>query len=355
MDLHPEWKKGLSIINRNDEIPLVVKNFVIEKILDDLNKGADDAACLEYWKFEEEKPPTKKQRKFIAERAKNKLKRFRELRSEDKGGNPKKNLYLGKCVESCAEDFYAKRKAARGKKHMDWWDYKAVVATNEKRQVKVSFEGTRKGKTREDEWWEFSQVPNSVKWNCEIPDWYHEDEAIKLLWDQKIVNDRMRKRKQQYLVHYSYPNDPDKDSEEWQLAKNIPNSLIEDYRAKSAQEKYGYPHEPHCPPYTESSDTDSDPYPVSRDEALERQEALENELEEFIPYLIKNGVKKPKKKESKEGDKFLALLQKCKRIYKHNKWARQQWRKQLTLQLIGKLDDEVAISPMTTNWWSDED
>ena len=61
MDLHPEWKKGLSIINRNDEIPLVVKNFVIEKILDDLNKGADDAACLEYWKFEEEKPPTKKQ------------------------------------------------------------------------------------------------------------------------------------------------------------------------------------------------------------------------------------------------------------------------------------------------------
>ena len=295
-----------------------------------------------------QKKKTKKQLKAEAEKAKQNLKKVRSWQSEGKYGED-----ISKIVEVCIKDFYAKRKAARGKKHMDWWDYKAIVATNEKKQVKVSYNGTKKGKPREDEWWEYYQVPTSVKWNCEIPDWYHEDGANKLLWDQKIVDERMRKRKQQYLVHYSYYHDSNKNTEEWQLAKNVPKSLIDDYKMRS-DSPYGV-HEPHCPPWTESSDTDSDPYPVTGDESLEIEEALEEELQELLPYLIKNGVKKPKSKESKEGDKFLVLLEKCKRVYKYSNRARQQWREHLTLQLIGKVDDEVAISPMTTKWWSDED
>ena len=50
---------------------------------------------------------------------------------------------------------------------------------------------------------------------------------------------------------------------------------------------------------------------------------------------------RPKSKESKEGDKFLVLLEKCKRVYKYSNRARQQWREHLTLQLIGKVDDEL--------------
>ena len=43
----------------------------------------------------------------------------------------------------------------------------------------------------------------------------------------------MRKRKQQYLVHYSYYHDSNKNTEEWQLAKNVPKSLIDDYKMRS--------------------------------------------------------------------------------------------------------------------------
>ena len=241
-------------------------------------------------------------------------------------------------MEISTKNFYAKRKAARRKKHMDWWNFKAVVATNDKRQLKLSFEGTKKGKIREDEWWEFSQVPNSVEWSCEIPNWYHEDKTIRLLWDQKIVDCRMRKRKQQYLVHYSYPNDPDNDYDEWVSAKLVPMSLIENYKCR-ADSDYGI-HEPHCPPWTESSDTDSDPYPVTGDEALEIQEALDEELQEFLPYLIENGVKKPKNKESK-GDKFRAFFKSANEFINITNLPGNSG-EQLTLQLIGKVDDEVA-------------
>ena len=145
---------------------------------------------------------------------------------------------------------------------MDWWSYDGIIKTNNKKQLlQIAYSGTLKTKARKSEWHSPDSIPLDVEWKCDKPD--RVSEYTNKRWDWDIIDHRLSKRKQQYLVKTTYYDingciDHEKWDEKWEPAKNLCRKLIDRYTKKGTVIEEDGGHLPMCPYWTESSDTDSD-------------------------------------------------------------------------------------------------